>query len=206
MIPKIIKITPNVECFAVTWTITNKCNYDCMYCPEYLHAGDRTYSLDQMKSYWMNIFDKTKNKNLKYKILFTGGEVTINKDFLPFIEWLRENYKDHIHMILISTNGSASVKYYIKLFKVIDNISFTFHGEHADEKLFFDKMIKIRRSISPKKFMHINIMDEYWTQDRIPLYTSLLETNYISYSVNRINYTLGTRTVPILKGKANLEI
>ena len=204
--PSIIKVTPNVECFSVTWTITNKCNYDCMYCPDFLHAGDQVYSLSEMKSYWMDIFHKTQHKNLKYKISFTGGEVTINKDFLPFVEWLRENYKDHIHMILMTTNGSASVKYYTKLFNSINNISFSFHGEHANEKIFFDKMVKLRRTISPKKFMHINIMNEYWIEDRIPLYIQLLEKNYISHSVNLIDYKIGTRVVPILKGKTNLEI
>jgi MoaA/NifB/PqqE/SkfB family radical SAM enzyme len=204
--PSIIKITPNVECFSITWTITNKCNYDCMYCPDFLHAGDHVYSLSDMQSYWIDIFNKTHHKNLKYKISFTGGEVTINKDFLPFVEWLRKNYKNHIQMILLTTNGSASVNYYTKLFKSINNISFSFHGEHANEKLFFDKMIKLRKIIAHKNFMHVNIMDEYWIKDRIPLYTQILEKNHISHSVNMINYNIGTRVVPILKGKTNLEI
>jgi organic radical activating enzyme len=177
-----------------------------MYCPDFLHAGDHVYSLSDMQSYWIDIFNKTHHKNLKYKISFTGGEVTINKDFLPFVEWLRKNYKNHIQMILLTTNGSASVNYYTKLFKSINNISFSFHGEHANEKLFFDKMIKLRKIIAHKNFMHVNIMDEYWIKDRIPLYTQILEKNHISHSVNMINYNIGTRVVPILKGKTNLEI
>jgi MoaA/NifB/PqqE/SkfB family radical SAM enzyme len=177
-----------------------------MYCPDFLHAGDRIFSLSEMQSYWIDIFDKSRHKNLKYKISFTGGEVTINKDFLPFVKWLRENYKDYIHMILLTTNGSASVSYYTKLFNVVDNISFSFHGEHANEKLFFDKMVKLKKTISTKNFMHINIMNEHWIEDRIPLYTRILIKNHISHSINIIDYTVGTRMVPIMKGKANLEI
>lgn len=206
MTDTIVKVTPNDDCFSITWIITNKCNYSCMYCPSYLHAGDRIHSLDQMQSYWIDIFNKTRHKNLKYKISFSGGEVTSNKDFLPFINWLRENYKDYINMILLTTNGSASVNYYIKLFNIVDNISFSFHSEHANEKLFFDKMIKLKKTISHKNFMHINIMNEYWIKDRIPMYTRILNKNHISHSINVIDYKIGTRIMPIMKGKANLEI
>jgi hypothetical protein len=45
---------------------------------------------------------------LQYKIAFTGGEVTANKDFLPFLEWLRDNYNKYLSQLLITTNGSAT--------------------------------------------------------------------------------------------------
>lgn len=202
----IVKVIPNDACFSITWVITNKCNYDCMYCPAALHAGDAIYSLSKMQSYWLDIFNKTRDKNLKYKISFTGGEVTTNKDFAPFLLWLRTHYNNYIHMILITTNGSASVSYYKKLYNNVDNISFSFHGEHANEQLFFDKMIKLKQTINSKNFIHVNIMNEFWIKDRIPMYTSLLDQHNISYSVNEINYKSGTRTMPILKGKTNLEI
>jgi len=206
MVPKVIKITPVESYFSITWTITNKCNYDCMYCPAALHAGDHVYSLSKMQSYWLDIFAKTQDKNLKYKISFTGGEVTTNKDFAPFVAWLRENYNDRIHSILLTTNGSASVAHYTKLYHSVDNISFSFHGEHADEKLFYDKMVKLKKIIDPKNFIHVNIMNEYWIKDRIPLYTKILTGHEISHSINSINYSSGTRTVPILQGRTNLEI
>ena len=209
MTNSIIKITPNVECFSINWVITNKCNYNCMYCPAVLHAGDRVYSLSKLQSYWIDIFNKTRSKNLKYKICFSGGEATTNKDFIRFVKWLREQYNEYIYQIVLTTNGSASLSYYKKLFTIVDNISFSFHSEHADEKLFYDKIIKLRKTISPmssKNFMHINIMDEYWNTDRIPLYTKLLDKYKISYSINEIQYSYGTRTFPILKGKTNLEI
>lgn len=209
MTNSIIKITPNEPCFSINWVITNKCNYDCMYCHDYLHSGKNVYSLSQLQSYWIDIFNKTRNKNLKYKICFSGGEPTSNKDFIKFVIWLREQYDEYIHKIVLSTNGSASLAYYKKLFTMVNNISFSFHSEHADEKKFFDKMIKLRKTISPmstKNFMHINIMNEYWNVERIPLYTELLDKYKISYSVSEIAYSHGTRTFPILKGKANLEI
>ena len=60
----IVKVIPNDTCFSITWVITNKCNYDCMYCPAELHAGDAIYSLSKMQSYWLDIFNKTEVKEI----------------------------------------------------------------------------------------------------------------------------------------------
>lgn len=206
MTAKIIEITPVENYFSITWAITNKCNYECMYCPSELHSGSTQYTFDQMQKYWLDIFDKTKSKNLKYKLSFTGGEVTINKDFVPFLKWLRSNYGEYIHMILVTSNGSASISYYKKLYEVVDNVSFSFHSEHADEREFYEKMIELKQRIDSEKFIHVNIMNEHWIKERIPLYVKVLTDNNISHNVNEINYSIGTRTIPILKGKLNLEI
>ena len=203
---KIIKVTPVDNYLSIGWMITNKCNYDCMYCPDKWHNGNNQYTLVQLQKYWIDIFDKTKDKNLKYKIGFTGGEATINKDFITFLEWLQQNYNNYIHMILLTTNGSASVNYYKKLFKIVNNITFSFHSEHADEIEFYKKIIKLKDVIGVHNFIHVNIMNEVWNQKRIVLYTDILNKHSISYSINEIDYELKTRSFPIMKGKQNLEI
>lgn len=206
MTEKVIKIVPIDHLFNIGWLLTNKCNYDCMYCPEKYHSGTKQFSFEQLKQYWIDIFQKTKSQNLKYKLVFSGGEVTINKSFILFVQWLKENYSDYIKMILVTTNGSASVKYYKKLFKLVDNISFSFHSEHADEKEFFNKVLELKTTIDPKNFIHVNVMKEFWNEDRIPLYTEFLEKHNVSYSVNEVHHSMGTRTFPIMKGKTNFEI
>ena len=203
---KIIKVTPVDNYLSIGWMITNKCNYDCMYCPDKWHNGNNQYTLAQLQKYWIDIFDKTKDKNLKYKIAFTGGEATINKDFITFLEWLQQNYNNYIHMILLTTNCSASLNYYKKLFKVVNNITFSFHSEHADEIKFYKKIIKLKDVTGAHNFIHVNIMNEVWNQKRIVLYTDILNKHSISYSINEIDYKLKTRAFPIMKGKQNLEI
>ena len=55
-----------------------------MYCPPDLHdSTSRPHDLATMQQVWQNIYNKSKHKNLPYKIVFTGGEVTANKNFLP---------------------------------------------------------------------------------------------------------------------------
>jgi len=203
---EIIKIQPVPVYFSITWMLGSRCNYDCMYCPTRLHDNTSTpHPLADLQRAWKNIYAKTKDQQLPYKISFTGGEVTANKNFLPFLMWLRENYPE-VKMILITTNGSASLQYYLKLADHVESISFSTHSEHMDEQLFFKKAIKIdKKMIRPEKSFHVNIMDEFWNQDRIPIYQSLLEKHNISHSVNIIDYTLQTRSFPIAKGKKNLH-
>jgi MoaA/NifB/PqqE/SkfB family radical SAM enzyme len=201
----IVRVTPVPEHFALTWMLGSRCNYDCMYCPSDLHdATSRPHDLETMQQVWRNIHSKTKHKNLPYKISFTGGEVTANKNFLPLVEWLRTTYTD-IGMILLTTNGSASQRYYEQLSTCVESISFSTHSEFMDEQEFFNKVLAVNQlMIRPVKSVHVNIMDEHWNQSRIELYKKYLDQNQISYSVNCINYEYSTRTEILNKGKANL--
>lgn len=207
MSDRIIKIKPTEEYFSVDWQISIRCNYDCMYCsPEWHNNSSPHHTLETMQTVWKNIFSKTEHLNLPYKISFTGGELTTNKDFLPFVIWLRENYNQKLFKVMLTTNGSASYRYYYEMFKNIDNISFSVHSEHIDENKFFNKVTRLHQSIPKDKFIQVAIMNEFWNQDRIPNYIRLLEENNVSYTVNQIDYTFQTRTIPIMKGKLNFEI
>ena len=207
MLDPIVRVTPVPEYFSLTWMLGSRCNYECMYCPTELHdSTSRPHDLETMQQAWRNIHNKTQHKNLPYKISFTGGEVTANKNFLPLVEWLRTTYPD-IAMILLTTNGSASQRYYEKLAKVVNSISFSTHSEYMDEQRFFDTVLAVDRlMIRPAKSVHVNIMDEHWNQDRIRLYQQWLTKHNISYSVNQINYTKATRTYILDQGVKNLAV
>ena len=207
MDPRVIEIFPTDKTFSITWELGRRCNYDCMYCsPMWHNDTDKHKSLDELKANWESIYNQASARNLKFKISFTGGEVTGNKAFYPFVKWLRENYGHTIKQILLTTNGSATYNYYLKLFDVVDNISFSTHSEHINEKKFFDTVIKLHKNIAPEKFIHVNIMNENWNTDRIKLYTTLLGQHNISHNVNEIDYSKKTREIPIMKGKLNLAI
>lgn len=204
----IVEIRPSTEFFSITWTITTRCNYDCMYCPAEVHdTTSNFWTLEEFQKQWTSIFEKTSHLGLKYKISMSGGEATINKNFLPFLKWLKSEYGDHIGQLLLTSNGSASVNYYKKLYALIDNLSFGLHSEHVNEVEFFEKLIELNKfAKSLDKVLHVDLMDEEWNQARIPHYEKILEENKITYSRNQINYKYSTRTYPIFKGKLNLDI
>jgi len=185
----------------------SRCNYDCMYCPTELHdATSQPHDLESMQQVWKNIYEKTKHKNLPYKISFTGGEVTANKNFLPLVKWLRNNY-DSVAMIVLTTNGSASQRYYADLCQHVESISFSTHSEFMDEQRFFETVVAINKiMVRPKKSLHVNIMDEYWNQDRIKLYQKFLDQHAVSHSVNSIDYSTATRSYILNQGEQNLAI
>jgi molybdenum cofactor biosynthesis enzyme MoaA len=178
-----------------------------MYCPTELHdMTSRPHDLVSMQQVWRNIYEKTQNKALPYKISFTGGEVTANKNFLPLIKWLRDTYAD-IAMILLTTNGSASQRYYQDLSQYVESISFSTHSEFINEQRFFDTVVAVDHvMIRPQKSVHVNIMNEHWNQDRIELYKKWLDQRNISYTINQIDYTKATRTYILDQGVKNLAI
>ena len=93
---KIISLTPIEEVFSITWNLHKRCNNDCMYCGDFLHDQvSPVSSLETLQGHWQQIFEKTKHIGRLYKISFTGGEPVINKNFMPFVSWLRENYGEH---------------------------------------------------------------------------------------------------------------
>jgi hypothetical protein len=75
-----------------------------------------------------------------------------------------------------------------------------------NEQAFFDTVIALKNTISEDKFIHVNVMNEFWNQDRIAYYQKLLEDNRINHYLNQLNYSFQTRTIPIMKGKLNLAI
>ena len=201
---KIIRVEPTEKSISLTWMIGARCNYDCMYCPSWSHNDDRPHhTFEDLKTTWLNFYSATREKNLPYKIGFTGGEVTANKNFLPLIEFLRQQ---NVEMkLLVTTNGSASKKYYQKLATLVDAISFSTHSEFFDEQKFFEKVFLINQQmVRPEKSVHVNVMDEYWNQDRIKMYKQLLDNHGVSYSVNAVDYSAKIRDFPAQKGKLNL--
>ena len=95
---------------------------------------------------WRNIYEQASTRGLEFKLSFTGGEVTANKNFLPLIQWMRENYNDIKH-IAVTTNGSASERYYLRLADKVESISFSTHSEHMDEQEFFNKSLTLHRTM-----------------------------------------------------------
>ena len=205
--PRIVKVTPTEDYFSINWQLGIRCNYDCMYCsPDWHDSTSQHHSLETLQEAWRRVHEKTQHHALPYKISFVGGELTTNKHFLPFVTWLREQYNDQLFKLMVTTNGSATFKYYSKLFEAIDNISFSVHSEFIDEQKFFDMIVKLKKSIDSTRFIHVEIMNEFWNQDRILKYQEILDQHNISYTVNEIDYKYQTRQIPIMQGRLNLEI
>jgi molybdenum cofactor biosynthesis enzyme MoaA len=202
---KIIRVEPTIPMIALTWMIGTRCNYDCMYCPTIWHDNTSAHpKFEDLKLTWDNFYENTCAQELPYKISFTGGEVTANRNFLPLIEYLQSG-NFNIGQIVVTTNGSASKNYYTKLAALVNAISFSTHSEFFNEEEFFNKVYAVHQLMPrPNKSVHVNIMDESWNQHRIPMYQAWLDQRGISHSVNVIDYANQIRNTPVQQGVANL--
>lgn len=202
---KIIRVEPTTPMIVLTWMIGTRCNYDCMYCPTIWHDSTSQHpDLANLKQVWDNFYEKTRAQQQPYKVSFTGGEVTANRSFLPLVEYIR-NSNFNIGQMLVTTNGSASEKYYTKLANLVDAISFSTHSEFFNEQEFFNKVEKINTiMVRPQKSVHVNIMDEQWNRHRVSTYQAWLNQRGISHSVNTVDYAIQIRSTPVQQGVANL--
>lgn len=116
--------------FLVSWTLSNKCNYRCQYCPDILHNG----STGQPK--WETVKNFVENlkvgKTMCYRI--SGGEPTYWKHFLD----LAKLVKQQGHYFSFVTNGSQSVDYFKEISNYTDGILITYHPAYAVIDHFID--------------------------------------------------------------------
>ncbi len=142
---KIKRITKASDCYDlhIMWSIHNKCNYHCSYCPEDLNSGDWQWlNLAKLKTFIDRIEEhyvqKLGFKNIIFS--FTGGEPTLWRDFKPFIQYIEQkNFRCGL-----TTNGSVSTHFWKNTAEAFDYICLSFHPESAD----------IDRFLATYKFLH----------------------------------------------------
>lgn len=115
---------PNkINWFLISWTLSNKCNYRCSYCPSFLHDGSSGWPE------WNAVQAFVNNLNIDKEICFriSGGEPTYWKHFVDFAKLI----KSAGHTFSFLTNGSQSDAYYQSIADYSDGIIFSYHHEYS---------------------------------------------------------------------------
>jgi len=150
------------DVFYVHWNLGKRCNYDCSYCADSLHDFNSPHrSLENLISIAEKM--KTNLPNKKIRIWFTGGEPTVNPNFLHFCKWLME---DGNFFVGLNTNGSRTKEYFTELMQTINVIQFSSHFEYVE----FDKFMPVIKAASDTakqyegKSVSLNLMmePEHW--------------------------------------------
>lgn len=111
--------------FLISWTLSNKCNYRCSYCPEHLHSGYTGQPQWETVKRFVENF-KQPGKDICYRI--SGGEPTHWKHFLDLAKLVKN--QDHAFSFL--TNGSQSADYYNNISEYTDGYIISYHPEYAN--------------------------------------------------------------------------
>lgn len=136
--------------FLVSWTLSNKCNYRCEYCPDILHNG--TTGQPQWETVKRFVENFSVNKTICYRL--SGGEPTYWKHFID----LAKLVKQQGHFFSFVTNGSQPVKYYKEISNYTDGFMISYHPQYADVDHFIDIAnnvdcpIAINLMLVPEKF------------------------------------------------------
>ena len=131
--------------FQVTWDLGRRCNYDCSYCPVTRHDNFSPHAtLDELKANTDFLFEYIDTymqyRNYKFtSIGFTGGEPTVNPNFIPFIQYLKSEYESKYAdkwraNFTLTSNGAMGEKMAQRVMENMRHITVSYHAE-SDEKL-----------------------------------------------------------------------
>jgi organic radical activating enzyme len=119
----------------ITWDIGRRCNFNCWYCSPNSHNNYEVHkNYEMLLNAYLSLSKRWIGKS-RVKFNITGGEPTVYKDYLPFIKRMRE---DNV-IIMTTTNGSNTVKYYAELAEYSD-ICFSIHLNYV-KQFGIDKFI-----------------------------------------------------------------
>ena len=116
--------------FLVSWTLSNKCNYRCEYCPDILHDGSTGQPT------WETVKHFVDNLKVDKDICFrmSGGEPTYWKHFYDMAKLVKQCG----HNFTYVTNASQSVEYFKKINEYTDGVFLSYHSAYADTQHFID--------------------------------------------------------------------
>ena len=139
----------HLEWFVVNWCLGNTCNFACSYCPTSLHDGSqRWHSTQNVKNFISKIRNYHPNKKIYFE--FTGGEVTLNKDFIDICKYCTEN---DVKVGFIS-NGSRTIRWWEENKNYFDSVMLSYHSEFADQ----DHFVQVAEILNDEVRTHVNIM------------------------------------------------
>ena len=115
----------------ISWDLGNPCTYACSYCPAINHDGSIQWpTLEHAKNVVRTITDHYKGMGRNLNWGFLGGEVIVWKDFLKFLEFIKEYDEDAY--LSVTTNGKRTVNWWRKAKYFLNSVNFTVHIEYVD--------------------------------------------------------------------------
>lgn len=181
--------------FQVTWDVGRRCNYDCSYCPSHRHDNFSAHAtLEDLK--------KNSDFVLKYTDLymtyryykfaainFTGGEPTVNPNFIEFSKYIKNKYdveysKKWKCIFTLTSNGAMSKKMADSVMETFNHVTISYHAEADDflKQQVRDRMLQFSKNGNNYGCnLSINVMfhAEYFNECRD--LCKFLDDNNVSY-------------------------
>lgn len=154
MTPIKIVSTQQNDIIEIRWTPNNVCNYKCEYCWPGSNTGEykSPKDLDLIIKNFNHLIEKYKTNlgKSKVRLIISGGEPTLWKDFAQFIDGIKK--ENDIYLSLL-TNGSRTLRWWTEYGHLIDNAHITYHIAYnnldhiinvADTLFEFNKKVTVK--------------------------------------------------------------
>ena len=146
--------------FNIQFTVSNKCNYSCKYCPPRLNSGSTPLIPTETYIRFFTDLIKDNPEIMEYDKRFvglTGGEPTV----YPGIDDLIDFFKQNNFNVGLDTNGSAKMDFWEKNLAKINMTNLSVHPRYSNFKHVLEV---VKLGIEKKSIVKVAvIMDlEYW--------------------------------------------
>lgn len=165
----------NVDPFVITWDLGRRCNFDCSYCPPHRHDNFSPHAtLEELKNTADFLFEYIELISIyrigkDFLVSFTGGEPTVNPNFIKFSSYIKEKYnnkyKSKFNLSLdLTTNGAMGKLMSDFIIENYDHVTISYHTE-ADDKIkkqIVDRIHDFNNKISLKVnvMFHVDYFEE----------------------------------------------
>ena len=136
----------------VNWNLGNMCNFSCSYCPSILHDGSFGWNDFEVVQKFIDVVIENYAPRKVY-FEFTGGEVTLWRDFIRTAEYIKERGHD----IGFISNSSRTIRWWEKNKEKFDHVCLSFHPEEGNAEHF----IEVVKIMSQQCRTHVNVMMHY---------------------------------------------
>lgn len=166
---KVFSILPvNQDPFMVTWDLGRRCNYDCSYCPSHRHDNfSKHASLEELIDTTKFLFEYIQTIsehriNQDFNVSFTGGEPTVNPNFIDFAKYIKTEYRNRFSnsfnlKLDLTTNGAMGDRMAESVVENFDYVTVSYHAE-ADKKLKAQVVEKIKYFHNSNISLKVNVM------------------------------------------------
>lgn len=152
------------QSFSVDWYLGKRCNFACSYCVDYLHDNYSNHVPFAKMEIIIDKLHELYGSNILFSL--TGGEPTLNSDFIKLCKYLKATLK--MQEVSLTTNGSRSTDYFLGLFKYLDHITMSLHFEYLPYRVeeYIERILELEKFRLKWNDLRKNTWD--WTRGHRP--------------------------------------